>query len=58
MPTRFSSALATASKLREPQAQEVTLPSATIKTEADLVAWLADAERRIRHKLKDGPVIV
>ena len=58
MPTRFSNALSAASKLLEPQAQTVNLPSATIKTEADLTAWLAAAEKRIRDKLKDGPVLV
>ena len=58
LPTRFGSALAAAAKLLEPKAQEVTLLNTTIKTDDDLKAWLADAEQRIRAKLKDGPVIV
>jgi hypothetical protein len=58
LPTRFNSALAAAAKLLEPEAQTVSLPGGTIKTEADLKAWLAEAEQRIRAKLKDGPVIL
>jgi len=44
--------------LLEPQAQLVSLPSGTIKTEDDLKHLLTTAEQRIREKLKDGPVIV
>ena len=58
LPTRFSNALAAAAKLLEPKAQSVTLKTATIKTEDDLKSWLADSERRIREKLKAGPVIL
>jgi hypothetical protein len=58
LPTRFSSALAAAAKLLEPKAQAVSLPTGTIKDEGELKAWLAEAEQRIRTKLKDGPVIV
>jgi hypothetical protein len=58
MPTRFANALAAAAKLLEPQAQRVTLPQATIKTEEELAAWLTAAGDRIRAKLKDGPVIL
>jgi len=56
--TRFNNALASAAKLLEPKAQEVSLPSATIKNEADLKSWLDEAAQRIRKKLAEGPVIV
>jgi hypothetical protein len=36
----------------------VTLPSATIKNEAELDAWLDEARERIIERLKDGPVIL
>jgi hypothetical protein len=58
LPTRFSSAVAAAAKLVQPQAQSVRLPSATINTEDELKTWLSLAEEQIREKLKDGPVIV
>ena len=58
LPTRFANAAAAAAQLLEPTAQPVTLPSATIKTEADLQAWLTAAANRIRLQLKDGPVIL
>ncbi len=58
LPTRFNNVLTAAAKLLEPKAQPMSLPGGTIKTEADLKAWLADAEQRIREKLKDGPVIL
>ncbi len=58
LPTRFSIALASAAKLLEPKAQPVSLPGGTIKTEADLQAWLDDVKARVMAKLKDGPVIL
>ncbi len=58
LPTRFSNTAAAAAKLLEPKAQQVHLPSGTIKNEDDLHTWLSLAEEQIREKLKDGPVIV
>jgi hypothetical protein len=58
LPTRFNSALGAAAKLLEPKAQPVSLPSGTIKTEAELTAWLDDVRGRVLAKLKDGPVIL
>ena len=58
LPTRIGSALAAAAKLLEPTVQTMSLPSATIKTEDDLNAWLNEAGQRIREKMKTGPVLV
>jgi hypothetical protein len=58
IPTRFSQALAAAAKRLEPKAQQVKLPSVTIKNEDDLKTWLATVEATIRASLNDGPVIV
>jgi len=58
LPTRFNNASASAAKLLEPKAQEVTLPGATIKNKDDLRAWLARVEEEILKKLEHGPVIV
>ena len=58
IPSRFAQALAAAAKLLEPKAQQVKLPSRTIKSESDLKAWLASVEATIRARLTEGPVIV
>ena len=58
LPTRFSNAVAAAAKLLEPKAQQVSLPTGTIKNEDDLQTWLSLTAEQIREKLKDGPVIV
>ena len=58
LPTRFAQALAAAAKLLEPKAQHVKLTGGTIKNEDDLRGWLTTAEKQIRDKLKDGPVIL
>ena len=58
LPTRFNNAAAAAAKLLEPKAQHVSLPGGTIRNDDDLKSWLAEAEERIREKLKDGPVIL
>jgi hypothetical protein len=36
----------------------VDLPRRILKDEAELAAWLKEAEERIRAKLNDGPVMV
>ena len=58
LPTRFGQALAAAARLLEPKAQTVKLTGGTIKNEEDLRGWLTAAEKQIREKLKDGPVIL
>lgn len=58
IPQRFTRALEEAARLLEPKAVRVTLPSGTIKNEAELDAWLDDAREQIAEKLEDGPVIL
>jgi hypothetical protein len=58
VPQRFARALEEAARLLEPKAVRVTLPSATIKREAELDAWLDDVREQVVDKLKDGPVIL
>jgi len=58
VPQRFSRALDEASRLLEPKAQRVGLPSATIRNASELDQWLADVRKCVEEKLKDGPVIV
>lgn len=56
--SRFDAVLVSAAELMEPKAQFVKLPSRTIKTDADIEAWLADAKKEIAQALQKGPVIL
>ncbi|MBA4188926.1 MAG: BREX system P-loop protein BrxC [Planctomycetaceae bacterium] len=58
LPGQFSHAVTDAAKLLEPKAQTITLPSSTVKDEAELQAWLDDVKARVLAKLKEGPVIL
>jgi len=58
LPTRFANALSAAIKKAEPKARRVNLPPATIKTKAELDAWLEEARKTVESALKDGPVIL
>ncbi|EIC19850.1 hypothetical protein Thi970DRAFT_03455 [Thiorhodovibrio frisius] len=55
---RFEQARLEAAKLLEPKVQRVDLPRRTLRDEAELAEWLAEAEGRIRNKLNDGPVML
>ena len=56
--SRCQSVLATAIKETEPKAKRVSLPGATIKTEAELDAWIERVRESVLETLKDGPAIV
>ncbi len=56
--SRFDAVLVSAAELMEPEAQFIKLPSRTIKTDADIEAWLADAKKEIAQALQKGPVIL
>lgn len=58
LPQRFSNALTEAVKLLEPKAVRVALPSATLRDEEELLAWIDDVKKRIREQLRKGPAIV
>jgi hypothetical protein len=55
---RFEQARLEVAKLLEPKVQRVNLPRRTLKDEAELGAWLAEAEALIRGKLGEGPVMI
>jgi hypothetical protein len=55
---QFARAAIAAAKLLEPKTQRVHLTSGTLKTEQDIKVWLADTEKDLLTKLKDGPVVV
>jgi len=56
--SQFDRALSAAVKELEPNARRVSLPGATLRSSADLDAWLAQARATLEASLKDGPVIV
>ena len=55
---RFARALEAAAKLLVPKARKVSLPHATLSTEADLDVWLSDVRARLMSDLENGPVIL
>lgn len=55
---RFEQARMDAARLLQPKVTRVDPPRRTIADEAELAAWLEDAEPRIRDKLSDGPVMI
>jgi hypothetical protein len=55
---RAAKAMEAAAKLIEPKATRLHLPSATIKDEPELDAWLGQVRTEAAAKLKTGPIIV
>jgi hypothetical protein len=58
LPQQFARAAMAAAKLLEPKAQRVHLTSGTLKTEQEAKVWLANTEKDLLAKLKDGPVVI
>ena len=55
---RFQNAARNAAKLLEPKTQYVSLKSGTLRTEAEVKAWLSEQEKTLVNKLKEGPVVI
>jgi hypothetical protein len=58
LPQQFVRAAMAAAKILEPKIQRVHLTSGTLKTEAEVKAWLTDTEKSLLAKLKVGPVVI
>ena len=58
IPAQVTAARLAAAKLLEPKAQSVSVRKATLKSEADLNAWLNETEKEIIQRLKEGPVVI
>lgn len=54
----FEAVAKRAAELCEPQVQFVRLPTRTLKSQADISAWLQDAENELNAALAKGPVSV
>jgi len=55
---RFANAATKAARLLEPKVQRVHLSSGTLKTEADVRAWLGEQEKFLLAQLQNGPIVV
>jgi hypothetical protein len=58
IPQQFANAALAAAKLLEPKTQRVHLSSNTLKAEQDVKNWLANTEKDLMAKLKDGPIVI
>jgi hypothetical protein len=58
LPQQFARAAMAAARLLEPKTQRVHLTSGTLKTEQEVTVWLAETEKDILVKLKNGPVVI
>ena len=58
LPQQFVRAALAAANLLGPNTQRVHLSSGTLKTEQEVKSWLANTEKNLLPKLKDGPVVI
>ncbi len=57
IPSRFDRIIMDAAKLMEPDIQQISLPSQTLKTEKDIDEWLKKVRHLLIEKLADGPIM-
>lgn len=57
MPSRFDQIILDAAKLTEPDIQQISLPSQTLKSEQDVDEWLKKVRQLLIEKLANGPII-
>jgi hypothetical protein len=55
---RFDLVLEEAAELMEPEAQFIRVPRQTIKTDADIEAWVASVKKQLKTALAQGPVVI
>lgn len=58
LPTRFAKARTDAARELEPKIQNVTLRSPTLRSEADIRAWLSETEIDLLGRLAQGPIVI
>ena len=58
MPSRFAQIALEAAQILEPKARRATLPSSTLKSDADVDRWVAQVSVSLKQQLREGPVIV
>ncbi|WP_346796344.1 BREX system P-loop protein BrxC [Halomonas sp. Bachu 37] len=55
--SRFDDVLVAAAEAMEPEIQFVSLPRRTLKSDADIDAWLEEVRQQLHGALQEGPVI-
>jgi hypothetical protein len=58
IPGRLQQAIEQAAKRLEPKVQTIALERVTLRTEADVNAWLARAKTKLIEAVRNGPVLV
>jgi hypothetical protein len=58
LPQQFARAAMAAARLLEPKTQNVHLKSGTLKTEAEVKAWLIETEEALIERLQKGPLVI
>jgi hypothetical protein len=58
LPSRFVQAREMAAKDVLPKAQMVDIPRGTLRTEADVAAWIAEIERLLKTAIGKGPIVL
>ena len=58
LPARFANVRQEAARQCEPKAQFIHVPGRTLKTEADIQAWLEEVQKVLREAIAKGPVVV
>lgn len=58
MPARFENVARGAAELCEPQVQFVQAPRRTLKTDAEIDAWLDEVKQQLKTALQNGPVVI
>lgn len=56
--SRFDAVLVASAELMEPQAQFVSVPKRTLKTDTDIDAWLLEVGKTMKDALAKGPVVI
>lgn len=58
MPSRFDAISIKAAEEMEPKAQFIRTPRRTLKTEAEITAWLEEVEQQLKSALAEGPIVL
>jgi len=58
MPARFDAVARAAAELLEPQAQFIQVPRRTLKTDAEIDAWVDEVKQQLKTALQQGPVVI
>ncbi len=58
LPARFDTVAAKAAELCEPEVQFIKVPHPTLKTEAEIDAWVDEVKQQLKTALQQGPVFI